>query len=556
MTHREPSVVSAPHSIQQLKRGFDQLAELLAVTLGPSQGIVLSASDLKPRPELLTDAAVIARRVTELPDPEQNMGAMLLRNMAWRMRERTGDGSALTVVLSQAILERAMRSVAAGANPMSVTRGIRMAVAAAVTKLKEMAGPVHSEADLTAVARAATGQEELSWVLGEMFDLLGPSAYITIEDYMAPYLERVYLDGGRWLGDLISPYLITAPGLGRGVQTHCRVALFDGNLTAAEEIRPLLECMGRLIKPASKGPGAGDAHADPIPSLLLVAHKISDEALNLLAATHQRTPLKVIAFALKRAGLKAAADLQDLALLTGAALLSPAFGRRMQSVTEADLGACQRAEAGAESLFVVGGAGDPAKVRTQIELLQAHRKAAPIGDENITELEMRLGRMSGSAGILKVGAISDAERDFLHQRAEQGIQVLRGALQEGVLPGGGTAYLHSLPAVKALVDEALSDDEIAGVRAVMHGLEAPFRRLLANAGIPQPAVHQAEILRQAPGLFYNVQTRSLEQAHQSGVLDSAMVIRAALETAASGAMMALTTDTLVVKRKPRISYEP
>lgn len=562
---REPSVVLPPRSIYQLKKGFDHLAHLLALTLGPSQGVVISTTDLKPQPELLTDAATIARRITDLPDPEQNMGAMLLRNLVWRMRERVGDGSALAAVLAQSILERAMRGAAAGANVMSMNLGIRQATEAAVARLGELAFPVQGEDELTAVARSATGLEELSWVLGEMFDILGPNAHITVEEYVAPYLERVYLDGGAWKGSLISPYLITAPALGRAVQTNCRVTLYDGTLSTVDEVRPLLACMSQLFPAKTKSTSApggesGKDLSDRPPSLLLVAQRISGEALSLLTATHQQTALKVVAVSLKRAGVRAQADLQDLAWLTGAALISPVLGRRIEQITLADLGSCQRAEAGTEDLVVTGGAGDMAEVRRQIELLNRQLQTlpiqrAPISDDSRVELEMRLGRLSGSAGILKVGAISQAERDFLRQRAEQGVRVLRGALQEGVLPGGGSAYLHAIRAVEDVIGR-LDGDAAIGARALRHALEAPFGQILANAGISQPRLYQAEIQRQPPGLFYDVQCRQLAEARQAGVLDSAQATRAALETAASGAMMALSTDTLIVKRKPRISYEP
>lgn len=534
-----PAVVPPPRSTLQLKRGFDALAKLLALTLGPTQGVVLSSSDLKPRPEVLTDAATIARRIIKLPDPEQNVGLMLLRNLVWRMHERVGDGGALAAVLAQAILEQALRGVRAGANPVLVASGIRGAARAAVEHLAQLSQPIQDEDDLVAVARAATGEEALSWVLGEMFDLLGPRAYIQVEDYAAPYLERVYLEGGRWQAELISPYLINAPTLRRAVQQDCRVALYDGILTTQDEVRPLLE-LAAAQRPAR---------------LLLVAQRISGDALNLLAAMHLQTELKLVAVSLKRAGEKAQSDLADLGLLSGAQVLSPVLGRRLEMIRPDDLGWARRVEANAEELLVVGRATSGDEVRREIERLSQRLQSLPIGDEGRSELEMRLGRLSGSAGVLKVGAITLTERDYLHQRAERGIKVLRGALEEGVLPGGGSAYLHCVSVAQAQLARAGSDEAV-GVHSLARALHAPFEQILRNSGEPAPARYAQEILVRPFGYLYEVIRKEIVPARQAGVLDSACVLRAALETAVSGALMALSTDTLVIKRKPKVSYEP
>lgn len=533
-----PAVIPPPNSILQLKRGFDLLADLLALTLGPTQGVVLASTDLRPRPEVLTDAATIARRITDLPDPEQNAGLMLLRNLVWRMHERVGDGGAQAAVLAQAILEHSLRGVRLGANPVLVAQGVRQAAQAALERLTQLSQPVQGEDDLVAVARAATGEEKLSWLLGEMFDLLGPRAYIQVEDYVAPYLEREYLEGGRWQAELISPYLITAPALGRAVQPDCLVALYDGVLSTQEEVRPLLELAG----------------AQTPRRLFLAAQRISGEALNLLAATHSQTELKIAAVSLKRAGEKASADLADLALLCGAQVISPVLGRRLEMVRQADLGQARRVEAGAEDLLVVGRHGASALLRQEIERLNQRLQALPFGDDGRAELEMRLGRLSGSAGVLKVGAITQTERDYLHQRAEHGIKVLRATLEEGVLPGGGCAYLHCIAAAGA--QAAAGSDQALGVRALSRALQAPFEHILRNSGVAAPALFAQDILDRPPGDFYDVISAQILPARQAGVLDSTRVLRAALETAVSGALMALSIDTLVIKRKPKVSYEP
>lgn len=542
---KRPSVITYPESIQQLKLGFDQLADLLAATLGPTQGIVLSSTDLKPRPELLTDAATIARRMTELPDPRQNIGAMLLRNMVWRMHERVGDGGALTAVLAQAMLAHAARAVSAGANPVQVISGLKRGVQAALARLIEMSQPVRGEDDLAAVAFSTTGEADISFILGEMLDILGPLGRVTVEDYMAPYLEREYLEGGRWQASLISPYLINSPGANQAILADLQVVLFDGVVTAYDEVRPVLDQLA--IKKSPEDHSAAQ--------LLIIAHKISGEALNLLAATSQKTEIKVIAVSLERAGEKLQSDLADLACLTGAALISPQMGRRLESIRSTDLGFARRAQAGARDLIVVGGGGNPAEIRDQIGILQKRLQALPFGDPDRLELEMRLGRLSGSVGTLKVGAYTQVERDYLHQRAEQGIKVARAALADGALPGGGAAFLCCIPMVLDQLN-GLSDDESMGVRAVAYSLEAPFQRILKNAGVQAPAVQMQRLIENQGDLFYDVNTGGIRESRSAGVLDAAKVLRAALETAASGVAMALSTDTLIIKKNPAVSYEP
>jgi chaperonin GroEL len=372
MLQNTPKVLFSPGARSALKDGFDQVARLLAQTLGPFQGITFHSTAQKPNPEPLTDAATIARRIVALPNRAQNVGGMLLRNLVWRVHQRVGDGGATTAVLAQAILEQATRYVMAGANPVRIQVGIQKAAEHAVTALRQMAIPVTSQEELALVAYATTHEPELSFVLGEMFDLLGEHAHVVIEEYMAPYLEREYITGGRWQARLISPYLVSAPGSGKAVARDCNVVLVNGNLTTAEEVLPLLCLLGEKEKK----------------NLLLVALKISGEALNTLVATYSRNKgtLEFVLVDLARAGEKALNDMQDLALLTGAKLFDPGAGSRLTSIMSADFGMAQRAEANAEYLFVTGGRGDPAALREQISTLHKYLGRLAFDDSQAVEI--------------------------------------------------------------------------------------------------------------------------------------------------------------------------
>jgi chaperonin GroEL len=520
-----------------LKRGFDTLAQALAVTLGPTQGIVLSDPENRSKPELLNDAATIARRILALPQRSEDVGAMLLRNLVWRMQLKAGDGCAMTAVLAQAILDQAYRYKAAGANAMVLQRGLRRATEAAIDALEQMAQPVRDEEDLTGVAASITAEPDLSLILGEMFDILGPDAYITIEDYVAPYLEREYQEGGRWSGRLVSPYLITDPARRRAVLANCVVALFAGPVTELEQVQPLLELVAQRQSPR----------------LVLVAHEIKGAALTMLVTNHQQKKIQTIGVALRRPANKRRTDFEDLAVLTGAEVLTPELGRSLATIKAEDLGLARRVEADPDTMVVVGDPQHAAAVRHQIETLRARLADLPPDDEAVDELRFRLARLSGHVATLKLGAHTKAAREGLRQKADKALRALPLALREGVVPGGGVAYLDVVPAVKAI---SAKDEEGWGVAILARALEEPFRRIVRNAGHHDPAAVLAQVQRQGPGFGYDaVQGRVVNMAG-ADILDAVGVLRLALQTAVSGAAMALTTETIVHKRRPQTSMEP
>lgn len=535
-----PKVIPAPIARGVLKNGFDQMARLLAVTLGPTHGIAFNSTVLKPVPEPITDAATIARRFTSLPNRGQDVGAMLLRSLVWRVHQRIGDGTATTAVLAQAILEQASRYVAAGASPVRVQAGIQKATQQAIAVLKDMASPVTCQEQFASVAYSATHEPELSFILGEMFDLLGEHAYVVIEKYMAPYLEREYIDGSHWQAKLVSPHLTSATGTGKAIARDCNVVLFNGTLSSAEEVLPLIKILSQKEQK----------------NLLLVAQKISDKALDTLVATHVQNKhrLQFVLVDLVQAGENALNDMQDLSLLTGARLFNPVAGDQLAFIKPTDMGSAQRVEADKDYLLVTGGKGDPALIHEQINALQKYLGSLTYDDKQTPEKKMRLGRLSGSLGILKVGAYTQNARDILYQKAQQGVYALQAALDSGVLPGGGTAYLHCIAPIEKM--ESSDEDECMGYRALVYALRRPFEQLLQNAGEINTGRSAHEILMASPGLVYDIQKRKISLARESGVLDAAQTLIVSLETASSGAQMALSTEVLILKRKPRISYEP
>jgi chaperonin GroEL len=480
-----------------------------------------------------------------------------MRNLVWRVRQRVGDGSALTAVLATSLLDYGARCLVAGANPVMLEKGIRRGVRVAVDALTQMSHAVKNENELIAIAQAVTMQTDLSLVIGEMFDLLGEHGHITIEKYIAPYLERTYLNGGLWKAGLISPYLITAAATQRAILEEARVLIYGDDITHAADLEALFEMVKNEFQVTKK----------PF-HLLLCARNIKDEALNTLVTAHvnakaQKNPaFQLIGASFKRPGEKMVADMEDLAILTGAEMISPNRGRLLNSVRVVDLGKARRVEATAEELLLSGGNGEADAIRQQIqtfkERLQAFSQDGGLsskpGDDPIEELSIRLARLTGSAGILKVGAASKTERDVLYEKAEKGIKAVKAALQEGVVPGGGAAYLHCLEAVETL--DAEHPEEKMGIQAVVQALQAPFLTILKNCAVDAPAVWLEDLRSQGPGNVYDALQKRIMPARQAGLLDPTMVLRAALETAASGAMLALSTAVIILKRKPQMSYEP
>ena len=538
----KPSVVLQPDAAVYLKRGFDTLADLLAITLGPTQGVILNDSKNRNEPQMLEDAAMAARRIIALPDRREDVGAMLLRHLVWRIHEEVGDGSATTAVLAKALLNEGTKMVAAGANVMRVLAGMRQAVQIALDALEEMAQPVAGQEELAAVATAVTSEPALSWVIGEMYHLLGVDAYITIENYVAPYLERVYLEGGFWPGNLVSPYLITAHGTQRAVQSDCWVLLYDGHLQSTDGLDGVL----RLISEQTNQ------------NLLFVAHQMSGEAVTYLvtAHSHPQNKIKIVATAIKVGGETGRQELDDLALLTGAQILGGVAERPLSSVTLADLGTAKRAESDKNGLHVIGGGGDKRAIREAIEALQTQLNNLDTRAEEREDLQKRLARFSGSSGVLKIGARTKAERQVLHRKAEQGIKAVAATLEGGVLPGGGIAYVRAAEKINPTASAEI--DVQMGMRAVKVALTAPFYRIFENAKRPAPAVALQDVLAAGNDYVFDILRDCIEPAKEAGVMDAAKVLRRALETAASGAEMALSVDVTVLKKNPRtnVGYEP
>ena len=532
-----PKVVLGEKGPARMKRGADRLAHLLGLTLGPLGGNVVSAKDAgSQRYETLTDAATIARRIIALPEPTEDVGAMLLRQVVWRVRQRVGDGSATAAVLAQAILKGAARCIAAGANPMQLRKGIDLGVAAVTRALQEMAEPLEGQDSLAALATAACGDPELGRIVGEIYDTLGPDAVVNVQEYVGNYLDRAYLEGSRFNGSFTSRFFLTDVNHRLVQLKRPFVFVSDWNLTQSGQVQPLLELVLR--------------HGEGRP-LLVVSASQDGSALSTLLANHQKDVLQCCGAKLKGVGDPMRAALDDLALVTGGRFLFKGAGMSPAEVTLDDLGQAQRVEVSEDYVTIFEGMGDRKAARQRRLSLRALLKEAKDAEE-VDQIRDRLGWLGSGIGILKVGALTEKERKHRREQAEQAVKVVAAGYEGGVVPGGGAAYLACIPAVKAVEAEG---DVAFGVSVVAEALEGPMRQIVRNAGL-EPSVAVARALDRGHGYGMEVRSEQVVDMRQAGIMDSSRVLQAALEAAASGAGLVLTTGAIVLHRKPELSVEP
>lgn len=531
-----PGLLFAPQARVALLHGVNCLADLVRPTLGPVSRYVAVANAFPNRaPELLDDGATILRRTIQLLDPYADMGAMLLRHTLWQMHRAVGDGTATTAVLMQSIVNQATRYLAAGGHVADLRRGLEQGLAVVLATLEQQARPLDSPTMIRRVAETLCHDPELAELLGEVFDIVGADGYVQVEKGHTRSLERYYVEGVHWNEGYVSPYFITDPPRQEARLQEPAILISDLRLTSADQLVPLLEQV------------AGTRRC----SLLVIADEIAGSALGLLVANHQAGKLRLLAVRAPSHGTHRVGILEDLAVLTGGRVVTQAAGARAQNITPTDLGQARLAWASANAFGVVGGRGDPVKLRQRIATLRRELAATEERDDR-DKLQERVSKLLGGAAILQVGAATQTELDTRKARAERAVKGLHLALAGGVLPGGGAALLACQPAVHAL---AASPVEQVGLEVLTRALEEPLRVIAANAGY-EPATTVTQVKTCPPGWGFDVLTGQVVNTWEAGILDPAPVLTKALETAVSGAIMVLTTDVLVHHREPEMAFEP
>ena len=466
----KPQVIGQPKTSQHFMLGINTMAGLLAPTLGPVGGIVANERAANRRPELLDDSATAMRRILNLGDPRMDVGAMLMRSTVWRVVQRTGDGGATAAILMQALYTEAMRMIAAGVNAMQLSKGINRAVEAAAGALLAQARAVHNEDDLAAVALTVIRDEKLAAVLGEMSYLLGPEAHVSIEKFVAPYLQQFYHPGANYPAKIASLYLYTDESQRHAILPAGVIALVDGKLDTTEDIVAILDA---TLKTGAQ-------------SLTVLAKSFSDEVIGVMVANNRRNgdgktngnnkekqapKLVIVGATPKDVGDARRAAYDDLSMLTGATVVGREWSKPAAKISSDDLGWVTRAEVGKDMIHVVPRTTTQ-EVRAKAEELRTRLAHMTLDDEERPVLVKRLAAMSGGMGVLKIGADSKQTREVEAQNAERALKVLSAAQRGGVVPGGGAALFHCIPALDAI--EAEGDDRVRrGHRPARPGCAVP-----------------------------------------------------------------------------------
>lgn len=551
-------VLLPPEARARLKRGVDLMGNVLRATLGPTGRIVCVAPLVSTRmPELLTDAATIARRIIEVPDMMENMGAMLVRHVCWQVHEAVGDGTATTAVLTQAILAEADRRVAAGANAMFLKRGVERATECAIRELRAMARPLEGEQEITRVATAAAGDERLGKLIGEMLDILGPEGVILVEGHPQVILDREYVEGLRWDSGYVSPFFVTNTERMEAVVEDPLVLVTDLNLDTVEQVRPLLEQILEAHEARVRALNLPEGVQPEPPRLAVIANDIAGDALSTFVVNHQERRLRCVGIKAPSAGDHRVRIIEDIAILTGGRMISEDAGELLEAANLGDLGRARRVAATRDSFTVVGGAGSDAAVRDRLQEIKRQLKDMDTEYDRRRTRE-RLGKLSGGIGLLHVGAATERELEELKQRGESAIAATAAAVEEGVVPGGGAGFLKASVALDQLAAE-LGGDERLGVQVLARALEAPVYWIARNAGgDAESAVARARRLTLDTGRAhgYDGLADHVVDMEMAGILDPLKVARTVLAGAVSAALMALTTDALVLKKKPEQAVQP
>ena len=530
----KPGVLLGEQGRVGMLRGFGTMARLLGLTLGPIGGNVVNDRDMGD-PEILDDAATIARRIIQFPDRVEDAGAMMMRHIVWRVREEVGDGSATTAVLAWNLAEEMQRMIAAGANAMMLRRGIDKAARVALQALDDMSVELDGEDRIAAVATAAIGDPEIGAILGEIYDVLGPNANIVIEPYIATYHDRAYHEGARFRGGYLSPYFETDKTRHMVVLNDVYVLVADMNFESTESVANLL---GQVADAGGK-------------SAFVVCRMMSDKGIGVMVANNEAETIQSCAADLKPVGDLRRGTMENIALLTGGSALTDRTMLKPEEITIKDFGRAERVIVTKKYYMIIGGQGDKQVIRARAKKLRQGLRETTDKDLRL-DLRELVTHFSAGVGELRIGALTGKERSALTDVAEQAMKAVQAGMEGGVVPGGGAAYLSCLPALEKL---ELTGDEAMGVKALARALEEPMRCIAANAGVHPPlAIGKAR--QKGLGCGLDVHTKEIVDMAEAGIADPTLVARRALEQAISGAVMLLTTDVLVLHRNPKESYEP
>ncbi len=520
---------------RSLEAGVDKLADAVKVTLGPKGRNVVIGKKFGA-PTITNDGVSIAREI-ELEDPFENMGAQLVKEVATKTNDVAGDGTTTATVLAQALIKEGLRNVAAGANPAGLKRGIDKAVAAAVGSIHEQAREVADKSQIAQVATISAADPLIGETIADAIDKVGKDGTVTVEESNTFGIELELTEGMQFDKGYLSPYFVTDAERQEAVLEDAFILFTSGKISAVHDLVPVLE----------KVMQSGRA-------LLIIAEDVEGEALATLVVNKIRGTFTSVAVKAPGFGERRKAMLQDMAILTGATVISEEIGLKLENATVDLLGRARRIVVTKDATTIVDGAGSAADVAGRVAQIKAEIESTD-SDWDREKLQERLAKLAGGVAVVKVGAATEVELKEKKHRIEDALSATRAAIDEGIVAGGGTALVRSRSAVASLID-TLVGDEATGARIVAHALEAPLRHIAANAGY-EGAVKVREVADAEGSVGLNAATGELVDLVAAGVIDPAKVTRSALQNAASIAALLLTTEASVAdKPEPAGAPDP
>jgi chaperonin GroEL len=510
-----------------LKRGVDALADAVKITLGPrGRNVVL---DKKFGPPTITNDGVTIAKEIELEDPFENMGAQLLKEAATKTNDIAGDGTTTATVLAQAIVTEGFRNVTSGANPLQLKRGVEKGVAAIVDELKKNSKTISGKNEIAQVAAISAADEEVGSLIADVMDKVGKDGVITVEESKTLKFETEYVEGMQFDRGYISPYFISDPTRMEAVLEEPYILVTDKKISAINDILPMLERMVQVSK-----------------NLLIIAEDVDGEALATLVVNKLRGMLNILAVKAPGFGDRRKAMLEDIATLTGAQVISEEVGRKLDSVTVQDLGRARRVVSNKDETTLVEGRGSEEAIKGRIAQIRT-QIGETTSDFDREKLQERLAKMAGGVAVIRVGAATEVELKEKKHRVEDALQATRAAVEEGIVAGGGVAFINALPALdKLIASYKEASDEKTGANLLKRALEEPLRRIAVNAGL-EGSVIVEEVKKRKIGEGFDAATSEYVNMIDKGIIDPLKVTRSALENAASIATMIMTTETLVTE---------
>jgi chaperonin GroEL len=518
-----------------LKRGVDQLAEAVKVTLGPKGRNVVIDKKFGA-PTVTKDGVTVAKEI-ELADPLENMGAQMVKEVATKTSDIAGDGTTTATVLAQAIFREGLKNVTAGANPMAIRRGIDTAVLAVVEELKRISIPTSGKKEIAQVGTiSANNDKEIGDLISEAMEKVGKDGVITVEEARGLDTTLETVDGMQFDRGYLSPYFVTDPDKMEAVLEDALVLIHDKKISTMKDLLPILEKVAQMGKP-----------------LLIIAEDIEGEALATLVVNKLRGTLRVTAVKAPGFGDRRKAMLEDIAVLTNGQVISEEVGFKLENAVVSDLGSVKRVVVDKDNTTLIDGAGAEDKIQGRVkEIRVAIDKST--SDYDKEKLQERLAKLAGGVAVINVGAATESEMKEKKARVEDALHATRAAVEEGIVPGGGVALVR---AQKALKSVKLEDaDEQIGVEIIRRAIEEPLRMIVHNAGGEGAIVLEKVRSSKDDSYGYNALTDTYENLMQAGVIDPTKVTRTALQNAASIAALLLTTEAIVVEKKEEKSAMP